>query len=151
MLTELNDLPIRTVNGATVYMKDVAHVRDGFAVQTNIVRDERNPRGAAHRDCATAQASTLDIVNKVKAALPKILAGLPPELKVRQLFDQSIFVRASINGVVREASHRRRADRPDDPAVSRKLAQHRDRLHLDPAFDSDFADYSRACWARPST
>ena len=97
------------------------------------------------------KASTLAVVNNVKAALPKILAGLPPELKVRQLFDQSLFVRAAINGVVREGVIAAVPHRPDDPAVPGKLAQHHDRLHLDPAFDSDVADRSSACWARPST
>jgi len=98
----LNDLPIKTVNGATIYMKDVAQVRAGAAVQGNMVRTN-GTRGALMTVMRNGQASTLDIVNKVKEALPKILAGLPPELKVSPLFDQSIFVRASINGVVREA------------------------------------------------
>jgi len=89
VLDELNYLPLRVVNGATVYVKDVAQVRDGYSVQTSIVR-------------TNGKASTLAVVNNVKAALPKILAGLPSALKVRQLFDQSLFVRAAINGVVRE-------------------------------------------------
>jgi len=103
VLSQLNDLPVKTVNGATVYLKDVATVRDGFAVQTNIVRTN-GTRGALLTILRNGQASTLDIVNKVKAQLPRIEAAMPPELKVRQLFDQSLFVRASINGVVREAS-----------------------------------------------
>jgi multidrug efflux pump subunit AcrB len=102
-LREMNDLPVKTVNGATVYMKDVANVRDGYAVQTNVVRTN-GTRGALLTIMRNGQASTLDIVNQVKAILPKILAGLPPEVKVRELFDQSLFVRASINGVLREAS-----------------------------------------------
>ena len=89
------------VNGATVYLKDVAQVRDGYAVQTSIVRTNGS-RGALLTVLRNGKASTLTVVNNVKAALPKILAGLPPELKVRQLFDQSLFVRAAINGVVRE-------------------------------------------------
>ena len=103
ILSEMNNLPIKTVNGATVYLKDVANVRDGYAVQTNIVRTN-GTRGALLTIMRNGQASTLDIVNQVKAALPKILAGLPPEVQVRQLFDQSIFVRASISGVLKEAS-----------------------------------------------
>ncbi len=103
ILSEMNNLPIRTVNGATVYLKDVATVRDGFSVQTNIVRTN-GTRGALLTILRNGQASTLDIVNKVKAALPRIQAAMPPELKIRQLFDQSLFVRASINGVVREAA-----------------------------------------------
>jgi multidrug efflux pump subunit AcrB len=102
ILNDLNDLPVKTVNGATVYLKDVATVRDGYSVQTNIVRTN-GTRGALLTILRNGQASTLDIVNKVKAALPRIEAAMPPGLTVRQLFDQSLFVRASINGVVREA------------------------------------------------
>jgi len=103
LVEEMNNLPVKTVNGATVYLRDVATVRDGFAVQTNIVRTN-GTRGALLTILRNGQASTLDIVNKVKAALPRIEAAMPPALKVRQLFDQSLFVRASVNGVVREAS-----------------------------------------------
>ena len=103
VVSDLNNLPIRTVNGATVYLKDVATVRDGYSVQTNIVRTN-GTRGALLTILRNGQASTLDIVNKVKAALPRIQAAMPPELKIRQLFDQSLFVRASISGVVKEAA-----------------------------------------------
>src|ERR1700733_14096261 len=103
IMSDMNNLPIKTVNGATVYLKDVATVRDGYSVQTNIVRTN-GTRGALLTILRNGQASTLDIVNKVKAALPRIEAAMPPELKIRQLFDQSLFVRASINGVVREAA-----------------------------------------------
>ncbi|HEY6391260.1 MAG TPA: efflux RND transporter permease subunit [Bryobacteraceae bacterium] len=102
VLAEMNNLPIKTVNGATVYLKDVANVRDGFAVQTNVVRTN-GTRGALLTVLRNGQASTLDIVNSVKAALVKILAGLPPEIQVRQLFDQSRFVRTAIGGVLKEA------------------------------------------------
>ncbi len=102
ILDQLNDLPIRVVNGATVYIKDVAQVRDGYAVQTSIVRTN-GTRGTLMPVLRNGKASTLAIVNAVKQRLPQILAGLPPELHVRQLFDQSLFVRAAINGVVREA------------------------------------------------
>src|SRR5580700_1178809 len=102
LLDDLNNLPIRTVNGAPVYMKDVAQVRDGFSVQNNIVRTNGS-RGVLMTVTRTGKASTLDIVNGVQSALTKILATLPPELKVTTLADQSIFVRASIQGVEREA------------------------------------------------
>src|SRR5665213_3186717 len=102
ILDELNNLPIKTVNGATVYMKDVAQVRDGFSVQNNIVRTNGS-RGVLMTITRSGKASTLAIVNDVKAALPRILATIPPELKVTLLGDQSVFVRASIAGVVREA------------------------------------------------
>ena len=101
-LEDLNNLPIKTVNGATVFMKDVAQVRDGFSVQTNIVRTNGS-RGVLITITRSGKASTLSIVNAVKAALPRILANVPPELKVTALADQSVFVRASIEGVVREA------------------------------------------------
>ena len=101
-LDELNNLPIKVVNGAPVYMRDVAQVRDGFSVQNNIVRTNGN-RGVLMTVTRTGKASTLDIVNGVQGALKKILTTLPPELKVTTLADQSIFVRASITGVEREA------------------------------------------------
>jgi hypothetical protein len=101
-LNDLNDLPIKTVNGATVYIKDVAQVHDGFSVQTNIVRTNGS-RGVLITVTRNGKASTLAIVNAVKAALPRILANVPPELKVTALADQSVFVRASIEGVLREA------------------------------------------------
>ena len=98
----LNDIPIRTARGATVFIRDVAQVRDGYPPQTNIVRV------AGQRACLltvlkTGGASTLDIIARVRESLPGIAAGLPPELKITPLNDQSLFVRASINGVVREA------------------------------------------------
>jgi multidrug efflux pump subunit AcrB len=101
LLQALNDLPIKQVNNATVYIRDVAYVRDGFAVQTNIVAQNR-VRSALLTVLKSASASTLDIINRVKAALPRIKATLPPELEITQLFDQSIFVRAAINGVLKE-------------------------------------------------
>jgi multidrug efflux pump subunit AcrB len=101
-LDDLNNLPIKTVNGATVYIKDVAQVHDGYSVQTNIVRTN-GARGVLMTVTRNGQASTLSIVNAVKAALPKILANVTPELKVTALADQSVFVRASIQGVIREA------------------------------------------------
>jgi multidrug efflux pump subunit AcrB len=102
VLDELNNLPIKTVNGATIYIKDVAQVRDGFTVQSNLVRTD-GARGVMLSITRTGKASTLAVVDAVKAALPRILATVPPELKVTPLADQSIFVRASIQGVVREA------------------------------------------------
>src|SRR6266513_1098887 len=101
LLQTLNDLPIKQVNNAMVYIRDVANVRDGFAVQTNIVAQNR-VRSALLTVLKSASASTLDIINRVKAALPRIKATLPPELEITQLFDQSIFVRSAINGVLKE-------------------------------------------------
>ncbi len=102
LLDELNDLPIKTVNGATVYIKDVAQVHDGFQVQNNIVR-MNGSRGVLLTVTRNGKASTLAIVKAVKDALPRILASLPSELKVVALADQSVFVRATIQGVEREA------------------------------------------------
>ncbi len=99
---ELNDLPIKTVGNTTIYIRDVAHVRDGFPPQTNIVRVD-GQRAALLTVLKTGNASTLDIIAGIKQMLPRILAGLPPELQIRPLADQSLFVRASIDGVVREA------------------------------------------------
>ena len=101
-IADFNNIPIKTVNGATVFMKDVAQVRDGFSVQQNIVRTN-GKRGVLMTITRNGKASTLAIVANVKAALPRILATVTPELKVLTLGDQSIFVRASITGVVREA------------------------------------------------
>ncbi len=99
----LNELPIRTVNGATVYIKDVAQVRDGYQVQTNIVRSNGR-RAALLTILKNGKASTLDIIKAVKEELPRVQASLPPSLKVTQLFDQSLFVRAAIQGVLREGA-----------------------------------------------
>ena len=93
---------MKTVNGATIYMRDVAHVRDGFSPQTNIVRQDGG-RSALLSVYKTGSASTLAIVHDVRAALSTMAAGLPPELKITPLFDQSIFVRAAVQGVLREA------------------------------------------------
>ena len=101
-VAELNMMPVKIVNGAPVYLRDVAQVRDGAAVQTSIVR-VNGTRGALMVVMRNGRASTLSIVSAVKKVLPRILAGLPPELDVRQLADQSIFVRESILGVLREA------------------------------------------------
>ncbi len=100
-IAELNDLPVKTSNSSTLYMRDVAHIRDGFAPQTNIVRQDGN-RGALMSIYKNGNASTLQIVAGIKNIVAQAAQALPPELKVTALFDQSLFVRASINGVVRE-------------------------------------------------
>jgi multidrug efflux pump subunit AcrB len=101
VLTELADLPIKTVNGAVIRVKDVAQVRDGYSPQQNVVRHE-GIRGTLLTIYKTGAASTLDVVNGVKQAMPRILKTLTAELKVQEFADQSIFVRAAISGVVRE-------------------------------------------------
>jgi multidrug efflux pump subunit AcrB len=100
-IAELNDLPVKTVNGATLYMRDVAHIRNAFAPQTNIVRTNGN-RGVLMSMYKIGNASTLDIVKGIKNIVQQASQALPPELKITALFDQSLFVRASIYGVLRE-------------------------------------------------
>ena len=101
LISEFNSLPIKTVNGATIYMKDVATVHDGFVPQQNIVRTNGSP-GVLLTVTRNGNASTLSIVNAVRNALPKVLATIPPGLKVEVFGDQSFFVRSSVAGVVRE-------------------------------------------------
>jgi CzcA family heavy metal efflux pump len=98
----LNDLPIKTVNGATIYVRDIGNVRDGFPPQTNIVRVD-GQRASLMSIQKTGNASTLDIISAVRAQLPQIKAQLPPALQIRPIADQSIFVRSAISGVIREA------------------------------------------------
>ncbi|MBE7220077.1 MAG: efflux RND transporter permease subunit, partial [Caulobacteraceae bacterium] len=100
---ELNDLPIKTVNGTTIYMRDVAHVRDGSPPQRNIVRVDGS-RAVLMTILKSGSASTIAIVNDVLATLPRIKATLPPQLKITPLSDQSLFVKAAVSGVVREGA-----------------------------------------------
>jgi multidrug efflux pump subunit AcrB len=102
-LGELNDLPIRAANGSVTYIRDVAHVRDGYSPQTNIVRVE-GKRAILMSVLKTGKASTIDIINSINQKLPQVRAAMPPELKIQALSDQSVFVRAAISGVVREAA-----------------------------------------------
>jgi multidrug efflux pump subunit AcrB len=102
-IQEFNMLPVKTINGATVYVKDVAHVRDGYLVQTNIVRQD-GKRGALLTVLKNGTTSTLTIVGNVRKKLPFILAGLPKALQIKPIFDQSVFVRAAVSDVVREAT-----------------------------------------------
>src|SRR3984893_2577848 len=101
ILSDLNNIPVRYANGAMVYVKDVAFVHDGFSPQTNLVR--RDGRHSALLPIlSNGSASTLTVVAQARQLMPKILAGLPPSLKVDFLFDQSVFVRAAITGVLHE-------------------------------------------------
>jgi CzcA family heavy metal efflux pump len=99
---ELNDLPIKTVGSSIIYLRDVATVSDGFAPQTNVVRQDGN-RGALLTVLKAGDASTIDVVKGVRQILPRVAQTLPPELKIQPLSDQSIFVQGAINGVIREA------------------------------------------------
>jgi multidrug efflux pump subunit AcrB len=102
-IAELNDVPLKVVNGAMVYLRDVAFAHDGGSFQTNVSRRD-GQRGILMVVLKHGKASTLDIVSRIKAALPKIAATLPPELEMTPVSDQSIFVRAAVNGVLREAT-----------------------------------------------
>jgi len=99
---ELNDLPVKVVGNSTIYLRDVANVRDAFAPQTNIVRQDGH-RGALVSVLKAGNGSTIDVVRGIRGLLPRVAQTLPPELKIVPLADQSIFVRGSINGVLREA------------------------------------------------
>jgi CzcA family heavy metal efflux pump len=102
-VAELNQLPVKTAGSTTIYIRDVAYVRDGFPPQTNIVR-VNGQRSVLITVLKSGQASTLDIIAGIKSLLPQIQAGLPPELHIHPLADQSLFVRASIDGVLKEAT-----------------------------------------------
>ncbi|EHL29445.1 efflux RND transporter permease subunit [Legionella drancourtii] len=98
---ELNDLPIKATPGRVLYIRDVAHVRDGFAPQTNIVRVD-GQRAVMMSIQKTGNASTLDIINQIKALLPKVKEILPEGLNLSKFADQSIFVTSAIQGVIVE-------------------------------------------------
>lgn len=98
-----NDIPIKQVNGAVVTIKDVAHVRDGYAIQQNIV-NQNGKRAVLIQINKSGKASTLDVVGRIREALPRIQSTLPKELKIALIADQSVFVKASVQGVVREAA-----------------------------------------------
>ena len=100
-IEDLNNLPIKTVAGATIYLHDVAHVRDGYSPQQNLVlvNGQRSVLTTVQKN---GNASTLDIIAHVKRLLPKIEAGAPPGLILDTLIDQSVFVKAAVAGVARE-------------------------------------------------
>jgi CzcA family heavy metal efflux pump len=99
---ELNNLPIKTINGATIYIHDIGNVRDGFPPQTNIVRVD-GQRASLMSIQKTGNSSTLDIISKIRQRLPHIKDQLPAALQIKPTSDQSVFVRSAISGVVREA------------------------------------------------
>jgi multidrug efflux pump subunit AcrB len=103
VLAELAELPVKTLNGAVIRVSDVAQVRDGYAPQQNVVRNN-GVRGALLTVYKSGGASTLDVVNGVRKAMPRILSGLTPDLEVKEFADQSVFVRSAISGVAREGA-----------------------------------------------
>ena len=102
-IEDLNNIPIRVVSGATVFVKDIGQVRDGSLVQQNIVR-ESGRRSVLLSIIKNGNASTVDVVNQVKAALDVARKSAPPGLEIKELFDQSVFVKASVNGVIEEGA-----------------------------------------------
>jgi multidrug efflux pump subunit AcrB len=101
-VAELNNLPIKQVGETTVYLRDVATASDGFALQTNVVRQDGR-RGVLMSILKAGNASTLSVVSGVKALLPRVATIVPPSLKMTPLADQSIFVQGAVSGVIREA------------------------------------------------
>jgi multidrug efflux pump subunit AcrB len=101
-VAELNNLPIKQVGSTTIYLRDVATVSDGFAPQTNVVREDGR-RGVLMSILKAGNASTLSVVSGVQKLLPRVATIVPPELKMTPLADQSIFVRGAVSGVIREA------------------------------------------------
>jgi multidrug efflux pump subunit AcrB len=97
----LNNIPLKQVGNTTIYLRDVARVSDGFAVQTNVVRQDGH-RGVLVTILKSGTASTLSVVSRIKQLLPRAATILPPEMTVTPLADQSVFVRSAISGVVRE-------------------------------------------------
>ena len=102
-ISELNAIPISTKNGSTTYLSEVAHVRDGFSPQTNVVRQDGH-RGVLQPILKNGGSSTLQIVSDLRKMLPLAAASLPKDLRITPLFDQSVFVKSAITGVIREAA-----------------------------------------------
>src|SRR6478735_2971173 len=102
-IAELNDIPIKYTDGATIFIKDVGQVHDGSAVQQNIVRED-GQRAVLLSVIKNGNASTLDVVNGVRAVLQTARAAAPPGLKINELFDQSVFVKSAVTSVVREGA-----------------------------------------------
>ena len=98
----LANIPIKQVNGTTIYLRDVASVSDGFQVQTNVVRQDGH-RGVLISILKSGNASTLDVVKGIRSILPRVASTVPPQLKMTPLSDQSVFVRAAVQGVIRQA------------------------------------------------
>ena len=99
---DLANIPVKQINGTTIYLRDVASVSDGFQVQTNIVRQDGH-RGVLISILKNGSASTLDVVKGIRRILPRVASTVPPQLKMTPLADQSVFVRAAVQGVIREA------------------------------------------------
>lgn len=102
VVEDFNNLPVKIINGSTIYMRDVAQVHDGYAVQANVVRQDGR-RSSLLTILKNGDASTLSVVDRIRQAMPRVRSTLPPSLNLELRFDQSLFVRAAVTGVVREA------------------------------------------------
>ena len=131
-IAELNDLPIKMVNGSPILIRDVAHVRDGYPPQPNVVRVDGH-RAVLMTIQKTGAASTLDIISRVKAKLQALRDALPPELDIHPIADQSVFVSAAIGGVVREGLIAASLTALMILLFLGSLAQHANYRHLDSA------------------
>ena len=134
-IAELNDLPVKTVNGATIYMREVAHIRDGFLPQTNIVR-ANGQRGVLMSAYKTGSASTLDMVNDLKATLNSYQGSLPEGLKLTMFFDQSLVCARFDRRRLARSPDRRLPHRHHDPALPRQLEEHAHHRRFDSSLDS---------------
>ncbi len=133
-IADLNNIPVKFVNGATVFVKDVGQVHDGYAVQQNVVRIDGR-RSVLLSIIKNGNASTLSVVNAVKQALVVSRKAAPAGMQIKELFDQSVFVKASVAGAVAGGRDRCRSHRADDRAVSRLMALHACGDDLDSAVD----------------
>ena len=138
-IDQLNDIPVKVVNGATVFVKDVGQVHDGWLVQQNVVRKDGR-RSVLLNIIKNGNASTLDVVNAVRRRRCKtIRAAAPPGMHIDELFDQSVFVKQADRRRAARGRDRRRPDRADDPAVPRLVALDAGGHDLDSAGDPDLA------------
>ena len=136
----LNDAPVKTVDGHIIYMRDVAHVRDGWAVQQNVSRANEKPN-VLLTVMKIGSVSTLDIVNQIKQdILPTLRAAAPKGLKITELFDQSLFVRAAIRGVLQEGITAASLTALMILLFLGSWRQHGYYRHLDPTLDPQFND-----------
>ncbi|MEI9984681.1 MAG: efflux RND transporter permease subunit [Aliidongia sp.] len=131
VIAKINDFPIKTIDGKTVFMHDVAHVHDGYQVQTNSVSVDGKP-GALITIRKTGGVSTLAVIDGVREALPDIAKIIPKSVSVKALFDQSVFVQASLDSVKMGGLADGAGVTRDDPAVPRQLAPDPDHPGLDP-------------------
>ena len=136
---------MKKVNGTIIYMRDVAYVHQGSPPQTNLVR-VNGSRAVLMTILKAGSASTLSVIDGIKSLLPRVEESLPPSLNLSAVGDQSIFVKAAVFGVIREAALAAALVGADDPHLPRQLALDRHHPHRDPARHPVLAD--RAVLAR---